>query len=55
MQDDGSDATLVKSNDWRQGSIFSDALVDELRKASVLPEVVDHESRWIVISHDCGR
>lgn len=52
MQKDGSDAQQVKANGWRQGSVISDALVQELTEAGKLPKG-SGEGWWIVITHDC--
>jgi hypothetical protein len=47
-----SEASNVKQNGWRQGSVIDDASATELTKGGSLPNQ-DAAGIWLVVSHDC--
>ncbi len=53
MEREDSDATQLKTNGWRQGSILPAALVDALRENNLLPWELSGNELLLVISHDC--
>ena len=47
------DAGRIKDLGWRQGSILSSALIEDLIHSGTLPTTVTAEDILIVVSHDC--
>lgn len=53
MGRDDSDATQVKRNQWRQGSVAPSALIETLVDNQFLPWELAEGQLLVVISHDC--
>jgi len=53
MDPDKSDATQVKVNGWRQGSVIPPALANTLRAEGLLPWKLSEHELLVVISQDC--
>lgn len=52
MQEPDSDATQIKTNGWRQGSVLPDPFVQHLTEKSILTPS-EHARKFIIASHDC--
>ena len=53
MERDNTDATQVKRNEWRQGSILPAVLVKTLIAKGQVPWKLSDDQLLVVISHDC--
>jgi len=53
MADTGADASLVKRQGWRQGSVVPPTLIASLCQAKLMPTDLGPQDLLMVISHDC--